>query len=181
MFVTKKKSTVCVNRHRQTQRASRPCGSFNHLYGVFFPDFLGPITFPCLIPSLYLVDLRILLGVRLNLLAKVDSSKEAYGVVITHLLTSKEFFCARVFGMISLTSRMRSILSVLLLAGLSLSCYPPVILLLEHLSLDDKLQLLNPEPLYPCLTHSTYLAACYRRDTGPNLLLLRMSSHASLL
>lgn len=146
---------------------------------MFLPDFLGPITFPCLIPSLYLVDLRILLGVHLNLLAKVDSSEEAYGVVITHLLTSKEFFCACVVGMI-LTSRMRSILSVLLLAGLSLSCYPPVIFLLEHLSLDDKLQLLNPEPLYPCLTHSTYLAARCRRDTGPNLLLLRISSHASL-
>lgn len=47
------------------------------IWGV--SNFLGPITFPCLIPSLYL-DLRILLGVRLNLLAKVDS--EAYGVVI---------------------------------------------------------------------------------------------------
>lgn len=106
---------------------SRPRGSLNHLHGAFLPDFLGPIIFPCLVPSLYLADLRILLRVRSHLSAKVDSSKEAYGVGIIHYLTSKEFFCACVVGMISVTSRMRSILSLLLFGRaqplLLSSCY----------------------------------------------------------
>ena len=41
------------------------------------------------------------------------------------------------------------------LAGLSPSCYYPVVFLLERLSLDDKLQLLNPEALY-LLPHTSH-------------------------
>ena len=116
---------VCIDT--QADSVLRPRGSLNHLYGAFLPDFLGPIIFPCLVPSLYLVDLRILLRVRSHLSGKVDYSKEAYGVGIIHLLTSKEFFCACVVGMISLTSRMKSILSLLLFGRaqplLLSSCY----------------------------------------------------------
>lgn len=117
VFVTKKKSTVCVYRHTGRLRESvAPSWKFKSLI------WGGSSVFPCLVPSLYLIDLRILLCVCSNLLAKVDSSEEANGFGITHLLTSKEFFCACVVGMISLTSRMRTTNSSCSTRRPSISC-----------------------------------------------------------
>lgn len=117
VFVTKKKSTVCVYRHTGRLRESvAPSWKFKSLI------WGGSSVFPSLVPSLYLIDLRILLCVRSNLLAKVDSSEEANGFGITHLLTSKEFFCACVVGMISLTSRMRTTNSSCSTRRPSISC-----------------------------------------------------------
>ena len=61
------------------EREWRPCGSLNHLHGAFLPGFLWPIILICLVLSPYLVHLRILPCVLAQLLAKVDSSEEAYG------------------------------------------------------------------------------------------------------
>lgn len=125
VFVTKKKSTVYIYRHTGRLRDSiTPLLKFKSLI------WGSSSVSPCLAPSLHLIDLRIPLGVRSHLLAKVDSGEEANGFGITHLLTSKEFFCARVVGMIPLTSRMRSILSLLFFGRaqplLLSSCYLPI-------------------------------------------------------
>ena len=60
-------------------RESLPRGSLNHFYGAFLPSFLWPIILICLVPSLYLVYLRILPCVHAHLSAKMDSTEEAYG------------------------------------------------------------------------------------------------------
>ena len=79
LFIGRKR--VCVGRHmgELRERESCPRGSLNHLYGAFLPGFLWPITLLCLALSLYLVYLRVLPCVRVHVLAKMDSSKEAYG------------------------------------------------------------------------------------------------------
>ena len=61
-----------------SERESRPRDSLNHLYGAFLPCFLWLIILLFLVLSLYLVYLRVLPCVRAHLLAKMDSSKEAY-------------------------------------------------------------------------------------------------------
>ena len=61
------------------ERESHPHGSLNHLYGTFLLGFLWPIILICLVQSLYLVHLRILPCAHTHLLAKMDSSEEAYG------------------------------------------------------------------------------------------------------
>ena len=62
---------VRVNRHTLagSERELRPSASLNHLHGAFLPGFLWPIILLCLALRPYLV----------HLLAKMDSSKEAYG------------------------------------------------------------------------------------------------------
>ena len=54
-------------------------GSLNYLYGAFLLGFLWPVILLCLLLSLYLVYSNTLPCVCELLLAKVDSSKEAYG------------------------------------------------------------------------------------------------------
>ena len=99
----------------------RPGGSLNHFYGAFLPGFLWLIILICLVLNPCLVYLRVLPCVRAHLLAKMDSSEEAYGRLnITPFLTSKEPFCACIVGKVSLTLRMRNMWS-LIWAGLSSS------------------------------------------------------------
>ena len=62
-----------------SERQSRPRGSLNHLYVAFLLGFLWPIILLYLVLSLYLVYLRVLPCVHVHLLAKKDSSEEAYG------------------------------------------------------------------------------------------------------
>ena len=72
-----------MNRHTQagSERERRPRGSLNHLFKLpaFLPGFLWPVILLCLVPSLYLVYLRVLPCVRVHLLAKMDSSKDLEG------------------------------------------------------------------------------------------------------
>ena len=104
-----------------SERESCPRGSLNHLYGAFLPGFLWPIILLCLVLSLYLVYLRVLPCMRAYLLAKMDSSEEAYGLGdITPFSTSRKPFCACVVGKVSLTSRPRTMWS-LIWAGLTSS------------------------------------------------------------
>ena len=64
---------------RFSERELRPHGTLKHFYGAFLLGFLWPITLLCLVLSLYLVYLRVLPCVHMHLLAKMDSSEEAYG------------------------------------------------------------------------------------------------------
>ena len=57
----------------------RPRGSLNYFGGVFLPGFLWPIVLICLVHSPYLVYLRVLLCVLMNLLAKMDLTAKASG------------------------------------------------------------------------------------------------------
>ena len=68
-----------IDTRADSEKESCPRGSLNHLYEAFLPGFLWPIILHCLVLSPYLVYLRVLPCVRTHLLAKVDSSKEAYG------------------------------------------------------------------------------------------------------
>ena len=61
------------------EREPRPRGCLNHFYGAFLLGFLWPIILFWLVLSPHLVYLSILPCVRTHLLAKMDSSKEAYG------------------------------------------------------------------------------------------------------
>ena len=51
---------------------------FESLLGAFLLGFLWPVILPCLVPSLYLVYLRVFCCACIRLLAKMDSSEEAY-------------------------------------------------------------------------------------------------------
>ena len=62
-----------------SERESHPCGSLYLLYGAFLLGFLWPIILLCLVLSPYLVYFRVLPCVHAHLLAKMDSSEEAYG------------------------------------------------------------------------------------------------------
>ena len=56
-----------------------PHGSLNHLDGAFLLGFLWPIIMICLVHSPYLAYLRILLCVRMHLLAKMSPTKKVSG------------------------------------------------------------------------------------------------------
>ena len=75
VFIRRKKSTVCVDRHRKRLRGRVPetryPGSLNHLHGAFLLVFLWPIILVCLVHGLYLVYLRTLPHAHMHLLAKV--------------------------------------------------------------------------------------------------------------
>ena len=64
VFVKRKKSPVCMDRHtgrlRGTVPELHPCGILNHLYETFLLVFLWPVILICLVHSPYLVYLRIL-------------------------------------------------------------------------------------------------------------------------
>ena len=62
-----------------SERELSPRDSLNHLYEAFLPGFLWPILLLCLVLSPNLVYLRVLPCVRVHLLAKMDSTEEAYG------------------------------------------------------------------------------------------------------
>ena len=62
-----------------SERELCPGGSFNHFYGVFLPVLLWTIILIYLVHSPYLAYLRVLPCVCSHLLAKMDSTKEAYG------------------------------------------------------------------------------------------------------
>ena len=68
-----------IDTRADSEKESHPRGSLNHLYGAFLLGFLWPIILLCLVLSSYLVYLRVLPCMRVHLLAKMDSSKEAYG------------------------------------------------------------------------------------------------------
>ena len=76
--IRKKKSTyVWIDTRAGSERESRPHSSLNHFYGAFLPGFLWPIILLCLVLSPYMVYLRVLPCA--HLIAKMDSSEEAYG------------------------------------------------------------------------------------------------------
>ena len=68
-----------IDTRTGSERESCPRASLTHLYGAFLPCFLWPIVLLCLVLSPYLVYLGVLPRVRTHLLAKMDSSEEAYG------------------------------------------------------------------------------------------------------
>ena len=65
--------------HTRVDSDDTTCGSLNHLYGAFLPDFLWPTILICPVQSPYLVSLRILPRVYMHFLGKMDSTEEAYG------------------------------------------------------------------------------------------------------
>ena len=82
-----------------------PSQQFESLIGFSSFVFLWPITLICLVQSPYFVYLSVLAYVHTPLLAKIDSTKEAYrklvSLSITPFLTSKKSFCACVVGEVS--------------------------------------------------------------------------------
>ena len=104
VFIKRKESTVRVNRHMGRLRGRAPelgpCGGLNRLDRAFLPVFLWPIILICLVHSPYWVYLRILPCVSTLLLAKMDSTKEAYGWHHSPL-TSKGSFWAGVVEEVS--------------------------------------------------------------------------------
>ena len=68
-----------VRGHTGGLRGSCPRVGLRHFYGAFLLGFLWLIILLFLVLSLYLVYLRVLPCVHVHLLAKLDSSKEAYG------------------------------------------------------------------------------------------------------
>ena len=64
---------------RERAAESCPRGSLSYFYGLFLLGLLWPIILICLVHSPYLVYLRILPGVCVHLLAKMDSTAEACG------------------------------------------------------------------------------------------------------
>ena len=62
-----------------SERQLHPHSGLYHFHGAFLLGFLWPVIFLCLVLSPYLVYLRILPCVHVYLLAKMDSSEEAYG------------------------------------------------------------------------------------------------------
>lgn len=69
-----------MNRYTQANSEKElhsPVG-LNHLCRAYFVGFLWSIILLCLVLSQYLVYLRVLPHVHVHLLAKKDSSKEAY-------------------------------------------------------------------------------------------------------
>ena len=83
VFIIRKKSTVYGDRYtgRLRGRAPESCpqSSLHYFYGTFLLVSLWPIILICLVQSPYLVYLRILSNVLMHLLAKMDSTEEAYG------------------------------------------------------------------------------------------------------
>ena len=81
VFIRRKKSTVRVDRQMGRLRGKvsefHPHSCFNYFYGAFLPRFLWPNVLICLVHSPYLVYLRILPRVCMNLLAKMDFTQES--------------------------------------------------------------------------------------------------------
>ena len=79
VFIRRTKSTVCVDRHtgrfKERVPESHPCSSLDYFYGVFLPGFVWSSILICLVHSPYLVYLRILPGVCVHLLAKMDPTE----------------------------------------------------------------------------------------------------------
>ena len=73
------KEYVWIDTRVVSERKSCPRGGLNPFYGAFILGFLWPVILLCLILSPYLVYLRVLPCVHMYLLAKMDSSDEAYG------------------------------------------------------------------------------------------------------
>ena len=104
IFIKRKKSIVCVDRHTGRLRGRVPelCphGSLNHLYGAFLPVFLWPNFLICLDHSPYLAYVMILSSLGQDRFYRT-------GVWVEHPLTSSpplisnEPFCARVVREVS--------------------------------------------------------------------------------
>ena len=58
---------------------SHPLGSLNYFSGAFLPGLLWSFILICLVLRLYLIYLRKLTCVCIDLLVKMDSSEEAHG------------------------------------------------------------------------------------------------------
>ena len=69
---------VRVDRHPDRLRDSCPCVRLNRLHGASRLGFLWPAVLLCLVLSLHLVYFKDLACVFVYLLAKTDSSEEAY-------------------------------------------------------------------------------------------------------
>ena len=120
-------STVPVDRHthglRERGIESHPWDSLIYCYGAFLWGFLWPIIVIFLALSLYLVYLRILPCMFVHLLAKMNSSEEAYGSW-HHLvwgdvpsLFDLQGLLRMCMGEVSLTSRMRNMWSFISYLG----------------------------------------------------------------
>ena len=81
VFIKRRKSTVCVERHPGRLRVPElhPCGSLNYLYGVFLMGFPVTSRLLCLVHSPHVVDLRVLPCVCTHLLAQMDFTEKVYG------------------------------------------------------------------------------------------------------
>ena len=134
MFIRRKKEYSSVDRHTGILREVESCfhGSLNHLYRAFLPGFLWPIILICLVQSPYLVYLRMLPCVCTHLLAKMNSTEEAYGKLASLSITlpfylQGVFLCMCSWGGF-LTLRMRNMWSLIFYLGRTLP--PPLIVLL---------------------------------------------------
>ena len=135
-FIKRKKRTVRVDRHmaRLRGRAPESCprGSLNHLFRTFLLGVLWPIVLICLVQSLCLVYLRMLPGMCTHLLAKMNSTEQAYGKLASLSITlpfclQGIFLCLCSWGGF-LTLRMRNMWSLFFHLGRTLP--PPLIVLL---------------------------------------------------
>ena len=81
VFIRRKKNTVSVDGHMGGFGGeSRPSGSLNHFYGIFFHlGVLWLIILICLVENPYQEYFRILLCMHAHLSGKMDSTKEVYG------------------------------------------------------------------------------------------------------
>ena len=70
---------VWIDTRADSGRESCPLGSLNHFYEVFLPGFLQTIILIRLVHSPCFVYLRILLCMRIPLLAKMDPTKRPLG------------------------------------------------------------------------------------------------------
>lgn len=99
--IIRRKSTVLVDRHigglRERELMSRSLVAVWIPFSrVFLSGFLWPIILTYLVHSSNLVYLRILLCVRMHLLAKIDFTKK--GIWVKHLLTLLPFGLKRAFS-----------------------------------------------------------------------------------
>jgi len=81
VFIKRKKSTECVDRHPGRLRVPElhPHGSLNYFYGLFLMDFPLANHLICLVHSPHLIALGIFPCVCMHLLAKMDFTEEVCG------------------------------------------------------------------------------------------------------
>ena len=184
-----------MERHtgRLREKECSPRGSLSYFYGTCLLGFLWPFTLLGLL-LIYLVHPRILLSMHMCLLAKTDSSKEAYGKSTS--LTMR-WCCLPFWPSRSLSAHVSSgrsprlrewgICDLLSLTwvGLSSSLVPAI---LEYLSTGKKFQLFRLGPVYLLPQHDFLLKALnlllwwselVGRHRASDLLNLAVRTHAS--
>ena len=125
----------------------------NPLHEVCLPGSLWPVTLLCWVLSLCWVDLMVLPGVHTHLIAKTVLPNRTMSRLTSPtmgwcllLFTSKQPFSGCVFRKV-LTWRMRNTWS-LYLGSAQLLLSSAIAFILEYLSTEDKLQLLNLGPIF---------------------------------